>query len=248
MSNDLDHLRAFRADDGTSDPTARAAARAALLERIGTEREIGAVRARRPHRRLLAGVGGLALAGCAAVAIALGSGIGGGGVQPAPATAAQLLRAAAEGAEQERQPLPAAPVASVRLPELPPAPQGSIRAGALGVVAIADLPLDADALHARIEEAARAELKREGIRPGLLPESVWLTAYELLNGPPIPAELRAAALEVLAMVPGIDLKGDGEDSLGRTGRVLTKAVGERSFELLIDPKTGVVLEMRIGKP
>ncbi|MDW5598734.1 CU044_5270 family protein, partial [Conexibacter stalactiti] len=49
----------------------------------------------------LAGVGGLALAGVAAVAIALGSGLGGGDVQPQPATAAQLLREAAVGAAQQ---------------------------------------------------------------------------------------------------------------------------------------------------
>jgi hypothetical protein len=51
---------------------------------------------RRP--RLLAGLGGLALAGAAAVAVAIASGLGGGDVAPTPATAAALLREAADGA------------------------------------------------------------------------------------------------------------------------------------------------------
>ena len=131
MSTEMDHLRAFRAADGTPDPDARAAARAALLEQVEhaieersarvprPERiEDGAVRhraaprrarvpvlfatdpatGRRPRGRLLVGGVGLAVAG--ALAVALVFGLGSGGVQPTDASAAQLLRRAAEVADR----------------------------------------------------------------------------------------------------------------------------------------------------
>jgi hypothetical protein len=120
MTSELDQLRAFRAAAALPDAEARATARATLLEAIvaaepadaqsavdappaAAERVAPAGRAgrrtaaRRP-RRLLAGAGALALAAVAAIAVALGSGLGGGDVQPQPATAAQLLREAADGA------------------------------------------------------------------------------------------------------------------------------------------------------
>lgn len=104
MSTDLDRLQTFHAADGVPDPDARAAARAALLERIeeaaAQQRPVGrCVRAAAPRprrRRLLAGGLGLAGAGAAALALALVSGLGSGGVQPPAATAAELLRRAAD--------------------------------------------------------------------------------------------------------------------------------------------------------
>jgi hypothetical protein len=103
MSSELDHLRTFRAADDAPDPAARAAARAALLERI--EADAAASPARRPlalrlpRRRLLAG--GLGLAGAAtAIVVAVLAGLGGGAVQPAPASAAETLRRVAVVAER----------------------------------------------------------------------------------------------------------------------------------------------------
>lgn len=107
MTNEIDHLRRFHAAAAEPDPDARAVARATLLDAVAAEPEADqagssrAPRRERPRRRLLAGLGGLAVAGAAAVAIALLSGLGGGDVQPQPATAAQLLRDAADGAAQQ---------------------------------------------------------------------------------------------------------------------------------------------------
>jgi len=98
MSTELDRLRAFRAGDATPDPDARAAARAALLERIDAARAGASARPVRHARRralrrprLLAGACGLAAVAVAALVLALGS----GGVAPEAATAAQALRSVA---------------------------------------------------------------------------------------------------------------------------------------------------------
>jgi hypothetical protein len=102
MSTELDHLRAFRADDAAPDPAARAAPRAALLERIEAPTPAGDARrraSRHSRRRLLAG--GLSLASVAAAALALVSGLGSEGVRPPEASAAQLLRRAAVVAAHE---------------------------------------------------------------------------------------------------------------------------------------------------
>lgn len=117
MTTELRHLHAFRAAAAEPDDDARATARATLLAEIEAAAEPAARPAaaarpapparpeapaapRRPvrHRRLLAGLGGLAAAGAAAVAIALGTGVGGGDVQPQPATASEVLRRAADAA------------------------------------------------------------------------------------------------------------------------------------------------------
>lgn len=101
MSTELDHLRAFRAADAAPGDAARAAARAALLERIDDACAPAPARrptARRP--RLLAGAFGLAAAAAVAAALVLTLGSG-GVVAPEAATAAQVLRSAAVVAEQQ---------------------------------------------------------------------------------------------------------------------------------------------------
>ncbi len=95
--DDLRMLRSFGAEDATPDAAARAAARVTLLERIDAAAPAPALRseaplARRPRRRLLAGLG---LASGVAAGVALALALGSGGVRPDAASAADALHAAA---------------------------------------------------------------------------------------------------------------------------------------------------------
>jgi hypothetical protein len=72
-------------------------------------------------------------------------------------------------------------------------------------------------------------------------------AYLLGESPARPA-LRAALYQVLAQLPGVQLKGAVKDSVGRTGTAIEFAQGNVYPEgdvmerLIIDPKTGLLLE------
>jgi len=111
MTNELDHLRAFRAAAAAPDADARATARARLLEAIAAAAPATAAPAagRRPRRRRLPlprGRLGLrplvapvaALAAIALLAIVLLGGAGKESAPPVPASAAELLDEAARGA------------------------------------------------------------------------------------------------------------------------------------------------------
>jgi hypothetical protein len=89
--DELAELRAFRADLDPAPPAARAAARARLLRAPARRRHT------RPRRALLATA---AVAAAAGATVAIVSGLDEGHVAPAPATAAEVLRHAAETAEQ----------------------------------------------------------------------------------------------------------------------------------------------------
>jgi hypothetical protein len=90
--DELAELRAFRADLAAAPPQARAAARRRLL-RVPAPR-----RQHRTRRRALLATAAVAAAAGAGVAIV--SGLDEGEVAPAPATAAEVLRRAADTAEQ----------------------------------------------------------------------------------------------------------------------------------------------------
>jgi hypothetical protein len=94
MTDDLDLLRALRADQALPpSPAARAAARRALDDRIGRARPARA-RGRRPLMAF-----GLAVATAGAAAIAITTGVDSGRVAPAPAGAREALARAAQAAE-----------------------------------------------------------------------------------------------------------------------------------------------------
>lgn len=133
---------------------------------------------------------------------------------------------------------------------------GELEAGALGLVRPERLPTDAAVLEKRIDAAARAAIARASFRPDLseaaiedqVHQAVFTTAGALLAQPtlPVPPAVRAAAYRVMARVPGVVLLGPDKDALGRPGTVIALDVpGARNrTELVIEPSTGLLLELR----
>jgi hypothetical protein len=105
------------------------------------------------------------------------------------------------------------------------------------------LPTDPDAL---------AQVFRESIEPdrrsGSDDEKVYGMVYDLLNGDSgwLPTPLLQAAWQVARSLPGSTVVA-GQDSLGRPGEVLTRPGAENGPErLVVDPTTGLILEMNSG--
>lgn len=85
-------------------------------------------------------------------------------------------------------------------------------------------------------------------RGGTDDEKVYGMAYDLLNNSPgwLPTALLQAAWEVAGSLPGSTVV-PGEDSLGRPGEVLTRPNEQNGpSRLVVDPATGLILEMNSG--
>jgi hypothetical protein len=114
------------------------------------------------------------------------------------------------------------------------------------------LPRDAAALHgylmASTEDTARSAAE-EGA--GSSHEGYAFQAFlELVTDPSTPAGLREALYRAAALIPGVELVGEVEDHLGRTGTAVTfvenadgSFPGDRE-ELIFDPATGDLLGTR----
>ncbi|MFC1442856.1 CU044_5270 family protein [Streptacidiphilus sp. N1-10] len=64
----------------------------------------------------------------------------------------------------------------------------------------------------------------------------------LLGESPAEPALRAALYRVLAQLPRVQLEGPAKDSVGRTGTAVAFPTGDVTERLVIDPKTGLLLE------
>ncbi|MFI5548023.1 CU044_5270 family protein [Streptomyces sp. NPDC051815] len=102
------------------------------------------------------------------------------------------------------------------------------------------LPSDAAALKEVLEEFFPG-----GLGPD--PESEAYSSYistltRLLSSAPLGPGQRAAVYEVLADVPGLQLVGPVQDSTGRTGTAVEKYTRTARMRIIIDPRTGGLLE------
>ncbi|HQY34416.1 MAG TPA: hypothetical protein PLS68_10660 [Actinotalea sp.] len=103
------------------------------------------------------------------------------------------------------------------------------------------LPTDAAAL----EGVLRASVEPDR-RSGTDDEKVFGMARDLLlDGGLLPVELRRAAWDVAAGLPGVTVT-DGSDSTGRAGSVLAYPTGGSVSTLVADPLTGLLLEQSTG--
>jgi hypothetical protein len=101
------------------------------------------------------------------------------------------------------------------------------------------LPTDPAALRAHIREAAGDS--------GSSPDAETFTLIaDMLRDNPVPSRLRAALYRALALVPGVTLRGELEDRLGRAGVGVSYDDEDGIRQLLIfDPRTAAVLEDRM---
>ncbi|MFI5491257.1 CU044_5270 family protein [Actinoplanes sp. NPDC051859] len=76
-------------------------------------------------------------------------------------------------------------------------------------------------------------LKHSGYDMGTQKQTVWFNAWELMNESYLPPAQRAAVFRALKSLPGIDVRNDVVDSVGRPGTAVT----------LVDPKEGVRQEL-----
>ncbi|WP_214323228.1 CU044_5270 family protein [Nonomuraea sediminis] len=78
------------------------------------------------------------------------------------------------------------------------------------------------------------------------------TCLELITALPVPPEVRAAAYEILASIPGMRAEGQVTDPLGRTGQALGYQVvreGRLTDErLVVDPGSGLPLAQQTTNP
>lgn len=105
------------------------------------------------------------------------------------------------------------------------------------------LPTDPVALEAVLRDSVEPDR-----RSGTDDDKVYGMAYDLLNGSPgwLPTDLLLAVWQVAGSLPGSTV-APGQDALGREGEVLTRPGTENgSDRLVIDPKTGLLLEMGSG--
>lgn len=111
------------------------------------------------------------------------------------------------------------------------------RAGELIFFDFSDLPTDVDELKGMIE--------RREIIGG--PEGDWETfnlSADILTWSYAPPELRAALFEVMATLPGISASGQTHDAFGRPGIVVGYTHDDWRQEIVLDRRTGQVLERR----
>lgn len=110
-------------------------------------------------------------------------------------------------------------------------------AGELTFFDFSGLPTDVDELKGMIE-------RREVIGG---PEGDWETfnlSADILTWSYAPPELRAALFEVMANLPGISASGQTQDALGRPGIVVGYTHDDSRQEIILDRRTGKVLERR----
>lgn len=79
-------------------------------------------------------------------------------------------------------------------------------------------------------------------------EDVWVRITDLLRTGEVPADLRAALYKVIALIPGVEIIDHQAALDGRTGvalgRVEPARGSDRREEIIIDPKTGLVIGER----
>jgi hypothetical protein len=105
------------------------------------------------------------------------------------------------------------------------------------------LPSDPVALEAVLRDSVEPDR-----RSGTDDEKVYGMAYDLLNDSPgwLPTDLLLATWQVAGSLPGSTV-APGQDALGRPGEVLTRPGAENGPDrLVIDPATGLLLEMNSG--
>ncbi|WP_264349479.1 hypothetical protein [Streptomyces milbemycinicus] len=73
-------------------------------------------------------------------------------------------------------------------------------------------------------------------------KSTFDNATALLGESPARPELRAALYRVLAGLPGVEVAGPAKDATGRTGTALEWTTDSGTLRLIINPKTGDLLE------
>jgi hypothetical protein len=113
---------------------------------------------------------------------------------------------------------------------------------ALSYAQLRRLPTDPSRLAAALDSlTARHHVDQEfpqaDVRTAIRFEILRMLAQE-----PTSASLRAALYRVFASTPGIRLLGRTRDSLGRPGMAVAVKVDDARLELIIDPKTGELLQ------
>ena len=72
-------------------------------------------------------------------------------------------------------------------------------------------------------------------------EETFVFVGDLLRGPPLPQDLRAALLRAAARIPGITLVPDAKDLNGRPGIGVAYGSGEGASMLVFDRRTNAFL-------
>jgi hypothetical protein len=93
------------------------------------------------------------------------------------------------------------------------------------------LPRDPHALYTRFHDAAVACRCGNGVD-----DQTFVVAIELLRDAPVPADLRAAILQAMALIPGIDQRAE-RDITGRSGVGVAYHGTQGTQSLIFDPKT-----------
>ncbi|MFD8382098.1 CU044_5270 family protein [Streptomyces sp. NPDC059679] len=95
------------------------------------------------------------------------------------------------------------------------------------------LPTDPKALAALLPSPNSADGKAK---------STFDNATALLGESPARPDLRAALYRVLAGLPGVEVAGPAKDATGRTGTALEWTTDSGTLRLIVNPKTGDLLE------
>jgi hypothetical protein len=116
----------------------------------------------------------------------------------------------------------------------------------VGYKELESLPVEPEALARLLSQMVE---RQRGEIPGTF-DSSEARAYLLLGlirdgfrAPTSPA-LRAALYDLAASVPDLELAGATRDHAGRTGTAVAAVLGDARFELIVDPRTGALLETR----
>jgi hypothetical protein len=103
-----------------------------------------------------------------------------------------------------------------------------------------DLPRDPARLYERFHDAAVQCRCGNGVD-----DETFVVAFELLRTTPVPADLRAAILRAMALIPGIEQRAE-PDILGRPGVVVAYDGTQGRQALIFDPSTYDILGDRSG--
>jgi hypothetical protein len=109
-----------------------------------------------------------------------------------------------------------------------------------GFLHIAGLPTNPPKLRKLIE--ARKAPQFDGNPPG--EEETFNLIGDLLRETYLPPSFRAALYEVTAELPGVELLGEVQDPVGRTGIAIAFRGRESRHELIFDPETSALLAER----
>lgn len=110
---------------------------------------------------------------------------------------------------------------------------------ALTMTQLARLPTSPAALRAFLLAPYPADYQHS--RPAQLEQRLFGEAADLTLAPVDPA-VRAAVYRLLAGLPGIEVLGPAGDAVGRHGTAIAVPDGDVLHELIIDPRTGAVLD------